>query len=237
VQLVRKSVENGQEVVVSSNAGTLADSTVTQPSITADGSKVAFASFASSLTPGLGQQILLWTEGSSELEIVSRNDQGDPGFAATFQDSPSISADGRYVAFRSRAINFPGGRDAVPSYPQVYVRDRVAGRLSLISRTASGSGALLGSSDGNCEQAGPGALFCSLRISPRITADGRAVFFHSSSDDLFPANPRSLQAFRFDYARLVGGDFARPVPIGTVALVALLVLMLGIGVVRSRVSA
>lgn len=236
-QLVRKSVATGEEIIVSSNGGQLADSTVAQPSISADGSMVAFTSFAPSLTPGLGPQVLLWTEGSDVLEVVSRNDAGEPASVASFPDFPSVSSDGRYVAFRSRASNFPGGRDAIPSYPQVYVRDRVAGRVSLISRTASGQGALWGSSDGNCEQSGPGVLVCSLQISPRITADGSAVFFHSSSNDLFPANPRSLQAFRFDYARLVGGDFARPVPIGTFALVALLVLMLGVGVIRSRASA
>ncbi len=233
VQLVRKSVATGEEIIVSTNAGQYADGMVRQPTISADGSRVAFASFAQNLAPGLGQQVLLWTEGSDVLEVVSRNDAGVPG-SGPFQDSPSISADGRYVAFRSRASNFPGGADAFPSYPQIYVRDRMAGRLSLISRTASGSGARWGSSDGNCESSGPPALQCSLQISPRITADGSAVFFHSSSNDLFPANPRSLQAFRFDYARLVGGEFARPVPIGNIALVVLLVLTLGIGVIRSR---
>jgi Tol biopolymer transport system component len=238
---VRKSVDTGEEVIVSSNAGRLADSMVTQPTISADGSLGAFTSFAPSLTPGIpGPHILMWRDGAADLEIISRNSEGNPSIAATVQDLPSMSADGRYVAFRSRASNFPGGRDAFPSYPQVYVRDRVAGRLTLISRTQSGAGAAWGASDGNCEQAGPGALQCSLQLAPRMAADGSAVFFHSSSSDLHPADPnwpfgfRYPRAFRFDYASLIGNDVPRAVPLSGFAIISAFMLVLAAGLLWHR---
>ncbi len=244
-QLVRKSVETGEEVIVSTNAGRFADQTVTQPTISRDRSLIAFTSFALDLTPGVeGSQILLWREGSSQPEIVSRNDLGQPSITARWQDSPSLSADGRYVAFRSRTSNFPGGQDAIPSFPQVYVRDRLEGRLTLISRSAAGAGALFGSSESECERLGAIAD-CGLRITPRMSADGRYVYFHSMSPDLHPADPSwpfgflYPRSFRFDYAQHIAIKFAQPVPVhpAAVAFAALVVLLAGLMWQRRSASA
>ena len=51
--------------------------------------------------------------------------------------SPSISADGRYVAFKSAATNFVAG-DLNLDY-DVFVRDRLSGTTELVSVSTAGS--------------------------------------------------------------------------------------------------
>lgn len=71
----------------------------------------------------------------------------------------SLSPDGRYVAFASRATNEPHS---------VYAFDRVLTNLTLINRTATGERSILGAT------------------SPNISADGTIVVFDSGSPDLVP---------------------------------------------------
>jgi Tol biopolymer transport system component len=75
----------------------------------------------------------------------------DGGFAS----APSVSADGRYVAFVTTA----SGLGAVDGSESVVVRDVVTGAVTVVSREDGESGALLDGSD------------------PRISADGRRVAF------------------------------------------------------------
>lgn len=82
---------------------------------------------------------------------------------------PSISADGRYVAFGSRAINLGAGDlDAIAD---VYVRDLDTGATTLVSR-ATGAGGVKGN--------GPS-------FSPRLSADGRYVVFTSEGQQPQPS--------------------------------------------------
>jgi Tol biopolymer transport system component len=76
-------------------------------------------------------------------------------------ESPSISADGRYVAFTSAAA-FAGS----PTKKSVYVRDRAIGITELVSVDSAGV-------------AGDGSSF-----SPAISADGRFVAFTSFATNL-----------------------------------------------------
>ena len=71
---------------------------------------------------------------------------------------PSISADGRYVAFESQASNLGGGGGAA----HVFVRDRLTNVTTRVSGPRVGA---------------PGAGGNSTR--PSISADGRYVAFHS----------------------------------------------------------
>src|SRR5690606_23686632 len=70
--------------------------------------------------------------------------------------SPSISFDGRYVAFASGASNLVG--DDTNETTDVFVRDRQAGTTERVSV----SGAVYGSVEGNLES-----------WEPAISADGR----------------------------------------------------------------
>lgn len=96
-----------------------------------------------------------------------------------YSSSPSISADGRYVAFASSVrglVDEDGDRRPDHDYPpeQVYLRDLETGTTTLISR---GSG-----------PHGPIGDFESKQ--PAISANGRYVAFSSRAGNLLPGAPR-----------------------------------------------
>ena len=102
-------------------------------------------------------------------ELVSRASglNGPPADGSTDSvTTPSVSRDGRVVAFQSRATNLdPADTDSVAD---IYVRDTTAGTTTLVSRADGASGAKgNGSSDG-----------------PAISADGRYVAFASIASNL-----------------------------------------------------
>ena len=134
-------------------------------SISADGRHVVFQSLATNLVPGgthshgnVFERDLL----TGQTSLVSVDSSGVEGIADSF--SPSISADGRYVAFASRATNL------VPSdtngYADVFVRDRQIGLTSLVSVDSQGV-------QGNGDS-----------VFPSISSDGRYVAFSSSATNL-----------------------------------------------------
>lgn len=103
--------------------------------------------------------LLIGTEGGVEafvLERVSLTSQGAQALGGG--GSPSISGDGRYVAF------VWGGDDLVPGgVPGVYVRDRVAQTTELASVSSLGV---------------PGNRFSG---NPAMSADGRWIAFDSAT--------------------------------------------------------
>jgi Tol biopolymer transport system component len=134
-------------------------------SISADGRHVAFRSQASNLvagdTNGEGD-IFVHDRQTRTTTRVSLASDGTPGNGASY--GPSISADGRYVAFYSRASNLVAG-DTNGSW-DAFVRDREARTTTRVSLTSDGT-------------QGNGASFPSS-----ISADGRHVAFHSNADNL-----------------------------------------------------
>ena len=77
---------------------------------------------------------------------------------------PAVSADGRFVAFASRATNLVA-RDRNKSF-DVFLYDVKTGSVTLVSR-AAGGGVANGAS-----------------LSPAISADGRLVVFQSDASDM-----------------------------------------------------
>ncbi len=165
-----------ERVSVDSN-GTEANSFNDMPAISADGRFVAFVSLASNLVPGD-------TNGASDvfvhnrltglterLSVDSHGRQGDAnsGFVGA-AGYPTISADGRFVAFPSDATNLvPGDKNGTTD---VFVHDRLTGATERVSVSSAGR-----ESDGFSE-------------GPAISADGRFVAFHSDASNLVPgANP------------------------------------------------
>jgi WD40-like Beta Propeller Repeat len=87
--------------------------------------------------------------------------------------APSLSADGRYVAFES------GGAGLVPGdtygYIDIFVHDRTGGSTTRVSVDSAGAQANSGSGQ------------------PSISADGRCVAFHSDASNLVPGDTNMKQ--------------------------------------------
>jgi Tol biopolymer transport system component len=139
-------------------------------SLSSDGRYVAFESFAGDLVSG--DHTIRWpdifvrdtvTGGTVRASVDTIG--GDPDGPSY---RPSMSADGRYVAFESDASDLVA--DDGNGLSDVFVRDLVAGTTFRAS-VDTGSG----DSDGDAQQAS-------------ITADGRYVAFNSVASDLVPGD-------------------------------------------------
>jgi Tol biopolymer transport system component len=129
--------------------------------VSADGRFVAFTSIAGNLPGANGvTQIYVHDRGTGRTRLVSKTTGGDPADGSS--EDPSISADGRFVAFESEADNLPG----LTSLEDVFVHDRRTGRTRLVSKTSGGAPA---DAESN---------------SPSISGNGRYVAFRSDADNL-----------------------------------------------------
>jgi Tol biopolymer transport system component len=136
------------------------------------GSFVAFTSDADNLLEGDANgvsDVFVHDLLTTKTERVSLGDTGHEADGSS--DSPSISADGRFIAFRSSAKNLVNGDTA--GVDDVFVRDR------LLSRTLRVSAALDGT-----EADGPSG-------APALSADGHFVAFESQATNLAGAGPAS----------------------------------------------
>jgi len=142
--------------------GTQASSGSSRPSISADGRYVAFASDASNLVSGdtNGQKdIFVFDRHTGQTTRVSMASDGTQ--ANSISDWPSISADGRYVAFSSFASNLVLGD--TNGRGDIFVHDRLTGETTRVSVASDGTQANGTSS------------------WPSISADGRYVAFGSDA--------------------------------------------------------
>lgn len=149
------------------------------PAMTPDGRFVAFASWAMNLVPGDGNALDVFVKDrqGGTLERMSVSTAGEPGNDESF--APSISADGRLVTFMSYATNLDEGN--ARGYLQVFLRDRLLGTTSMISRSILGGG-------GN-----------NYSLEPKISADGTRIAFWSSASDLVPGDANGkADVFVFD---------------------------------------
>ena len=161
------------ELVSLSSAGVQGDQDSEAPSISSDGRFVAFASFAENLVPGdtnltadifVRDRLLGTTE---RVSVSSRGTEGDDTSGIlNLMGGPSISADGRFVAFSSMATNLVAGDRN--NNPDVFVHDRATGETTRVSVATGGAEANAGG------------------VAPSIGADGRFVAFESFADNLVP---------------------------------------------------
>lgn len=143
--------------------GAQANSSSVQPSISVNGRYVAFSSDASNLVPGdtnrvydvFVRDLVLGTTTRASIDSAGREDR-----AGSF--SPSLSADGRYVAFSSYAF----GTDDTNQAYDIFVRDLYAGTITRISVDSAG-----GQANGSS-------------FHPAISGNGRYVAFSSEASNL-----------------------------------------------------
>jgi Tol biopolymer transport system component len=171
---VRDRQSNATTLVSLASDGTQGNDVSEWTSISADGRYVAFSSYASNLVPGdtNGDWDMfvrdLQTNTTTRVSIASDGTQGN----ANSSNSPSISADGRYVAFPSNASNLVAGDTNGRS--DIFVRDRQTGTTTRISIASDGT-------QGNGNSA-----------FPSISADGRYVAFVSYASNLVPGDTNGV---------------------------------------------
>jgi len=149
------------------SSGAQADLDSTTPSISADGRYVAFRSLASNLVAGDTNgcaDVFVRDRVSGTTERVSVGPGGAQSDGSLGSSRPSISADGRFVAFVSDATNLVAGDTNAAT--DVFVRDRQLGTTERASVDSGGAQALERS---EC---------------PAISGDGRYVAFQSSAPNL-----------------------------------------------------
>ena len=135
------------------------------PSISEDGRWIAFSSDAPDLViddTNAAQDVFVFDRTTGQVSRVSMGWDGSEGNGDS--RTPSISGDGRYVAFRSGATNLVPGSMTVSK--SIYVCDLQTGDNELVSVTWDGF------------QESGGSWY------PHISADGRHVAFISNSTDL-----------------------------------------------------
>ncbi|MCB0978177.1 MAG: PD40 domain-containing protein [Acidimicrobiales bacterium] len=153
--------------------GTEGNGQATLPSISADGSVVAFTSDASNLVTddvNSAPDVFVRNLDSGTLVLASVDSNGTHGNGPAY--SPSISADGSVVAFTSLASNLVPGDTGW--YSDVFVHDLTSGRTTRASVDSHEVQVQGGSSD------------------PSISADGRAVAFSSASKDLVAGDTNTV---------------------------------------------
>ncbi len=133
--------------------------------VSASGRFVGFESGATNL-PGdhTGLQFNSYVRDlkTDKTKLISQTSGGEPATGGN-SATATISASGRFVAFRSDATNLPGD----DGWRDVYVRDRKTGKTTLVSRTSGGAPATGGDSE-----------------TPVIAASGRFVAFASAATNL-----------------------------------------------------
>jgi len=138
-----------------------------EPATSQTGQFVAFRSSATNLDGercdnGVNQ-IFVSDRNAGTIRCVSLNADGREGDQDSLE--PSISADGRFIAFTSTATNLTGNK-CDNGFNQIYVRDRTTGTTSCVSVNSNGQ-------EGNQQS----------RASS-ISADGTLIAFDSAATNL-----------------------------------------------------
>jgi Tol biopolymer transport system component len=153
-----------------------------RPALNADARFVAFASFASNLVPddtNATFDVFVRDRAAAQTARVSLANGGDQPDGPSA--SPTLSADGRFVAFASDATNLVAGDTNQTT--DVFVRDTVAGTTGRVSVSSTGA-----------QANGPS-------FAPSLSADGRWVAFHSTATNLVASDTNGTSdIFVFDRA-------------------------------------
>ena len=175
------------EIVSVSSTGVQGNHSSLNSSISADGRFVAFESQATNLADingdgvidpdanGIAGDVFVYDRQTKKTEIVSVNSIGVQGNSHSL--NPSISADGRFVAFESGANNLVDLNgdgvidfDATVLVGDVFVYERQSKKTAIVAVNSTGVQANAGS------------------LNPSISADGQFVAFDSVATNLVDIN-------------------------------------------------
>jgi len=185
-------------LVSASSGGAHGNADSDRPAVSSDGRFVAFHSDAGNLVPGdqptydpitcpscVGFQDVfvrdrdpdqngIFDEGNATTERISVSTAGTAGNGASSR--PRLSADGRYVLFKSSADNLVSGDSN--NADDAFVRDRLTNTTVRVSVSSSGAQAVA---------VGP----ASGRAS--ISSDGRHIAYFSEANDLVPGDTNGAE--------------------------------------------
>ena len=158
--------------------------------ISGDGNYVAFVSQAGDLVPGdanLSSDVFLFDRRAGTVsQVTRRNETPAPSGYPSY--SPSISDDGRFVAFISTAPDLVP--DDTNNVEDAFLFDRTTGAVTLVSRDANGRPAGLAQS-----------IYQGGEAWVAVTGDGSAVVFTSTVGTLVAGDDnKTSDVFRYDRA-------------------------------------
>ncbi|MFE3877500.1 TolB family protein [Kitasatospora sp. NPDC059146] len=173
VEIYVRDLRNGHvERVSVADDGSKLNAMTFQASISGDGRYVAFSASATNVLPGGAKHrsdVYVRDRWTGRTELVTAGGLPTTDDQSRYDaESPSISRDGRYVAYVSNRGDLASGA-AVTGQNNVYVTDRRTGTSRLVTVGADGTAAEANSFD------------------PTISADGSTVSFGSRAGNLLPA--------------------------------------------------
>lgn len=194
-QILVASLATGQMRLVSvASTGGFSVGNSLNPSITSGGQFVAFDSNAVDMTAGLStsasgtfRNVFVWTMATNLVQLVSVTLDNSP--ANGDSTNPSISADGRFVAFESVAGNFGSTATTPMGKMRIFVRDTLLN--TTLAVTPDLDGVPINGDSSN----------------PSISGDGRFVAFESTASNLIGGSSTNVNTGRsnvFVWDRLSG---------------------------------
>jgi hypothetical protein len=161
------------------------------PSISADGRVVAFASDAANLDENNlnVKDIFVRDMNAGTTRLVSRasGPAGTPSDGTSV--SPSISANGRFIAFESEANTLS---DASTPGEHIYVRDRLANLTALVSRASGAAGAAGDGESSDAALSGDGGLIAFDSVARNLSGEDSDAFSDVFARDMVGAPPGSV---------------------------------------------
>jgi Tol biopolymer transport system component len=185
--VLRDRVANSSRRITMAPGGALSNGWSSQAVVSANASAVVFTSAATNLLSevdvnGSHPDIYRFDVGTGVIERVSVDSRGAPQQGGSLM--PSVSGDGRYVAFSSTAVlsSSRNGADRTPAqgqYPSIYLRDTRTRQTTLVSRAS--------------EPPNGGSTMAA------ISADGHTVAFASRATNLVARDRnKSSDVFIYD---------------------------------------
>ncbi len=169
-QVYLKDLSTNAVFVISATAGNAGNQPSVAPKLDGRASSVVFASQGTNLGVGGNRYWQIWRfdTATGVLTLISATPSGSAGNQDS--DQPTVSADGRYIAYRSAATDLQAGF-AGNGFTQVWVRDVFRNATALVTQTDAG-------------RPGGGNAY-----DPALSGDGASIAFGAQARDLVNGNP------------------------------------------------
>jgi Tol biopolymer transport system component len=156
--------------------GTQGNAQSQQPQFSPDGSRIAFNSTSSNLTPGDANgfgDLFIRDLNTGAITLVSTSATGVQGNAGVGNALPSFSPDGTRIAFSSTATNLVAGDGN--GFGDIFIKTLATGAIALVSTNAAGE------------------LGNGFSARPDFASDGNRLLFDSTSSNLVAGDTTNNQ--------------------------------------------